>query len=289
MSAETNELLAQQEPTAELYTYRYLGSDYRYTSHQKNLTDGSGNLYIAVPIRRTEFAIKTGAPKSTITVDMIYSGTIFESLRDINNMPITLTIKKCLISNIDSSYTVYTGSVRALSYERQIVTVWCDGGGYEIDRDIPTVKIQELCNNMLFDSKCSLERTVYELRARVTSISTIWSARLGIGGTIVLENYTNDSFGEGYTDKASGYYKNGYMLFNNNYVSIRDNMQIDSALWPLFPVPGLSVGDVVTLIPGCDKQASTCNNTFDNLTNFVGMPYSPSLNPSIWGVKRITT
>jgi hypothetical protein len=40
----------------------------------------------------------------------------------------------------------------------------------------------------------------------------------------------------------------------------------------VYPV---AVGDGFTLLPGCDHTAATCQNTFNNLARFGGMPYIP--------------
>ena len=51
------------------------------------------------------------------------------------------------------------------------------------------------------------------------------------------------------------------------------------------PFNGLISGQSVKIIKGCDKSKEVCLDTFNNLDNFVGMPYVKSgQNPVVWGL-----
>lgn len=54
----------------------------------------------------------------------------------------------------------------------------------------------------------------------------------------------------------------------------------DVLLWGDLPFD-IQVGDVVLLLPGCDKTFATCQAKFDNALNFVGEPFVPS--PDVFG------
>lgn len=41
------------------------------------------------------------------------------------------------------------------------------------------------------------------------------------------------------------------------------------------PIPDMQVGDVFSLLPGCDKSFATCKAKFANATNFRGFPHLP--------------
>jgi hypothetical protein len=43
-------------------------------------------------------------------------------------------------------------------------------------------------------------------------------------------------------------------------------------------LPGLRIGAMLTVRPGCDRSLSTCISRFGNSEHFVGMPYIPRLN-----------
>ncbi|MBU2249211.1 MAG: DUF2163 domain-containing protein [Gammaproteobacteria bacterium] len=292
MSALTNEQQQQQAPTAELYTFNYCGSSYRYTSHQQSLKNNAGFEYIAVPIKRSKFQIEENAPISNMTISIVFNGTIFESLRNTNNMPIDMYISKCLLSNIDDSYKIFAGRIINIQYLRQECCLDVVSGGYELERKIPTVYVQEKCNNMLFDPTCSLNKTNYEIQARITNTTVYLQSDYGRSCGIELQNYVNDSFGNGITDHIYTYFIGGYIKNNNEYADILfcepwNAPSLFRTRW--HPGSNFNVGETVSVFPACDRTPTTCKNTFDNLKNFVGMPYLPCLNPVLYGIKEIGT
>lgn len=48
------------------------------------------------------------------------------------------------------------------------------------------------------------------------------------------------------------------------------------------PMPfGVAIGDTFSLVQGCDKQLSTCKNTYNNVINFRGFPHLPGMDKII--------
>ena len=43
----------------------------------------------------------------------------------------------------------------------------------------------------------------------------------------------------------------------------------------------IAVGDYFSMLPGCDRTLTTCQNVFNNLGHFGGMPYVPNSEFSI--------
>jgi uncharacterized phage protein (TIGR02218 family) len=42
---------------------------------------------------------------------------------------------------------------------------------------------------------------------------------------------------------------------------------------------GLTIGNWVTVYPGCDRVSSTCESKFNNLVNYGGFPHLPTKSP----------
>jgi hypothetical protein len=287
MSATTNEQQQQQAPTAELFEFIIGGATYRYTSHQQSLTMTTGGFfYSAVPIKRGEFEIGTNAIKADTTIVINISGTVFGTLQNTNNLPIRVIIRKCLVADIDDNYKVFDGQVRKLYYHYQEATLECSGGGYHLDRIIPTVHVQQHCNNILFDTRCGLNKNDYEIQAIVTGINYDYGIEYGFGGYLELQNYIPDSFGNNLSDYDNGYYNGGTIKKNDEYVKI---ILCDFPGFRILYRPEIYTGDIVSVFPGCNKGPFTCSNTFDNLTNFIGFPYLPSLSPADWGIQNSST
>lgn len=52
-----------------------------------------------------------------------------------------------------------------------------------------------------------------------------------------------------------------------------------------YPFRAMAAGMEVTLYAGCDHSIETCDDKFNNLVNFLGFPYTPSLNPFLVGLR----
>jgi hypothetical protein len=147
---------------------------------------------------------------------------------------------------------------------------------------IPTPILQSTCNNVLFDGTCGLIRSVYETKVMVTSISNEGNI-YGDGSILGLTNYTADGNGRQYSSRNPSYFLRGVLEYNGEYAGIINsdagfvqlNMRLSNSV---------QVGSVVSIYPYCDKNPSTCLNTFNNLTNFVGFPYLPTVDPAKWGI-----
>ena len=284
MSAETNELLQQQAQTAELYMFTYNGATYLYTSHQENLSETVANTkWIAIPIKRSEYTIGIGGAVSSMRIDIYFKGTIFESLRSINNTIIDVVIAKALITGINDNYIFYKGKIKKIAYERQVAQIECISGGFELDRIIPTPVIQQNCNNVLFDSVCSLIRSKYELRVRITSISNTGNT-YGYGSTIGIENYTADGLGAQYSSYDPSRFVSGVFQANDEYANIMYS-GVEEITLSMKLSDSVQVGSIVSIFPSCNKLPATCLNTFNNLTHFVGFPYLPTADPEKWGIE----
>jgi hypothetical protein len=105
-----------------------------------------------------------------------------------------------------------------------------------------------------------------------------------------VNDYVADSFGKNFSYYWGGTrFWGGVLQYGNESaplskrweaLGIDYTVQVDSPLNSM-----LRANDIVTLYPGCDGYITTCNNVFNNLTNFVGMPYMPQINPEMWGLK----
>lgn len=83
-------------------------------------------------------------------------------------------------------------------------------------------------------------------------------------------------------DAVDGWFANGALKFssgaNDGFAFDIRNWNQESArvdLW-LPAIADVEVGDTLTIVAGCDKQAKTCSEKFDNIINFQGFPFLPT-------------
>lgn len=128
-----------------------------------------------------------------------------------------------------------------------------------LDIDMPRNTYVLTCNNVLYDSSCTLARASYATAGTILSGSTQHKILTPVG----LAQHVG-----GYLQMTSG---------NNTGIqatvkAVNPGFSIDLT-YPL-PLP-LAVGNTFSVYYGCDHTRGTCNSTFGNLAHFKGYPYVP--------------
>ena len=121
------------------------------------------------------------------------------------------------------------------------------------------VRFQRLCPLCLYRGRCKVEKSVYRVTGKVTSVSTL--------------NITSATFG-GYADQwfRGGWIEcNGYsrMILSHvaNVVTISDR------------IPGLVADMNFVAYPGCDHTIASCHGKYNNRLNYGGHRFLPVKNP----------
>jgi hypothetical protein len=129
---------------------------------------------------------------------------------------------------------------------------------------LPVITAQRLCNHVLYDAQCTVDRTT----ATFTS-----HALTAISGNTV----TTDSIGSG------DLYVFGDILHIATGQRRMVVAQSGSTLTLNMPFVGAQVGDLTKIAPGCDHTVQTCKSKFSNVINFGG---HPDLNSTInlWAI-----
>lgn len=120
------------------------------------------------------------------------------------------------------------------------------------------------CPASLGDSRCQKDLTAFTFSATVASVAS--RSQFTLSGV----------------SQADGYFANGALRFtsgaNNGFAfDIRNWTQSTSRvdLW-LPAIKDIQVGDTLSIVAGCDKQAVTCRTKFNNIINFQGFPFLPT-------------
>lgn len=132
-----------------------------------------------------------------------------------------------------------------------------------LEQQMPRNVYQPGCVHTLYDTGCTLARAAFQISGTVLAGSTASS----ILATLA---------------QASGYFELGTITFTSGVLSgLTKTVKTFTAGSPATIVPMLAftkapaAGDTFTIVPGCDKQQSTCTNKFANLAHFRGYPYVP--------------
>lgn len=124
------------------------------------------------------------------------------------------------------------------------------------------------CRADLFDTRCALLESLFSSTAHITAVTDATHVTIALDTT---QGTTTDD-----TWFQYGVFKFTSGLNNGRSAEIKSWNHITGVI-ELYLTAGYvpSVGDTVTLWPGCDKSLATCKAKFNNRLNFRGEPYLP--------------
>jgi len=266
MNFEQREAQEQQGDSFETYCFVNDTDTWYYTSHNENIIIGAVT-YIAVPIKRSSFNIDLVQGVVRCNVQARITTFFAQYIAAYPIIPTTVEINKYFMDDLTQGQLKFYGRVKGVTIQKEIANAECVSSMDELNRKLPRVFVQSHCNNALGDGVC--EYVVADVAVTVLDISTDGSV-LTLTNIAPLANWY-------------GGYQYGIVTFNNDSRLV--TRQVDDQVSIHFPFRDLAIGDAVTISIGCDKRAYVCRWKFNNLSNFVGMPYVPyGANPVEWGV-----
>ena len=242
----------------ELYRFAMGARLWLYTSADHEVTYGE-DVYQPCYIKRGGFTKGGDARKSTLSVEMAATNPLALLYRTgWVQSPMILTIYRHHYGDADFSVLwkgritncKWAGSVASLSSE-SVFTLFKRAGLRRV--------YQVGCPHVLFGAACGLSAASWAVAATVTSIGSGQVAVSGISGY------------------GSGYFLGGMIQAGEELRMI--TAHAEDVLTLVDSITGVSVGDVVTLWPGCSRTVTACTSKFGNLDNYGGLPYLPTKNP----------
>jgi uncharacterized phage protein (TIGR02218 family) len=131
------------------------------------------------------------------------------------------------------------------------------------------------CRAQLGDTRCRVNVAELTLEGAVTALKN-------------TQNEKSEFIAGGF-EQPSGYFHYGLLTWKqgkNQNLSMEiksffiqeeeENQKPCFQLVQPMPYP-IEIGDIFSVVPGCDKSLSTCKNQFNNIVNFRGEPFIPGL------------
>lgn len=249
---------------AEIYAFDDGETVSRYTTYQEPITF-AGFQYKPAHIKRGSINRNTTFEAITCQVTAPLEEKLTKYLANYPVMPTKVTITRGLVSSFDSQYLVlFTGNIKSVQIEGIYAQAECASLGSILDAIWPRDIHSSFCQNTLYDAKCGLAASNYQLNFTVQSLTAK-------GGLVSTDIGTNGSL-----------YTGGYVVYLKDFrwITLGENntfnlhVPFDSTVQP---------GVVLRAYQGCSKSAVDCKNKFNNIGNFNGCPYIPSDNPVLWG------
>ena len=298
--------LGQLPTRAILYTFtQTLGATvttWRYTSFRQDVSDGThtwasadfshGELRRSLNLERDELKLEsqifTGNPLLPFIKLEAEAGLTVEIIEaDWNG------------TGVVNLATVFKGETTKPGRSGSKLTPTLTPQGRRMDTLVPTVMRGVQCPWMVYSPGCGLDRANWKFTAAVANpVSSAWPFELKLSGLAravgSAPSYFTDWFAPGWIEWGSGadLQRRGILASTN---PVSGALTVTLSRW--WTGAGPSVGDTVSLYPGCDKLAATCkaynagNNPtgkFDNYRpavataggGFGGLPFMPANNQS---------
>ena len=260
MTIDSVERSVQDSAPSELYEFATPNKAWRYTSDRKDRIF-LGQTYKKAPVKRSAPGSTTTAeaPQFVVTVpfdlDVVKQNAFYK-------MP-PRWLYFTLWRGQTNLYTPYwDGYITSISLEGRWAQLLCPGLlGSALATQIPTVGYHQMCAHALYDRRCTVNKNAHMFSTKV--------------GTFNALNSINVSSVNGNVDQ---WYRAGMIqrVVDGEYRFIED--QVGTKITFDAPFPELNSLDDIILYDGCNHSIYDCRDKYNNVINFGGTPYIPSLN-----------
>lgn len=272
MSYQTAEISTQDGAPISLYEFMWGNTFWRYTNADQTQTiEQDGDDVDYEPIAVSDSGITQGGSQNNDMTVVVPSNLPLVDL--FRSTPpagaIWLTVRRRHADGATTEWFVHwIGTINNVSKAKQAsATIIGKSLLASFSRSGLRLAWTRGCPHMLYDSECRADPASF---AHTTTITAI-----GTDGTITLAS-------DG--DNAAPYFDGGYFEWEANADGTTDQRGIEASVTStqlrIFgSTDRLEVGMSITLYPGCDLSAATCNSKFSNLPNFGGFEQLSGENP----------
>lgn len=260
-----------ERPTfAELYTFTVRDSTFYFTNYDTDITINNINYKRAI-IERSEINYSLDITETNVTINIRVNLNVADLVRAIEVPPSTVQIQGYILET-QEIFDIFSGYVKNVSMAEDCLSLQVGAISHKLTKNIPHFFYQPVCNNTLFDAMCGLSESDYLVTVTIDSIED--STTFIVSGLGNVDDH---------------YYTMGTAIFSGirrlivRQVRIVNQAKHEIKIQFSFETD-IQVGNVIQLLPGCDKSSETCKKKFNNFSNFNGFPYIPSKNPCIYGV-----
>lgn len=273
----------------ELFRFANLEDIFTYTS-SKVPTVFNSETYAPTAIQRTEDQIESLEEQRNVVVKMPSTDPFVA--RYFATLPAqqdSLTIYKQHSTDTPTPETVviFQGKVANVAVTGNEAKVNALSDASLLERTIPMQTSRNLCNHVLYDTRCKVVESQFRIAATVSSISAD-GLTIGVSTGAATVPFTGLALSAQLTADATFF--TGGTLERGNLERRMVRSMIDDGgntgtIVVLLPFAKIAVNDVFQLFAGCDHRFPTCKDKFVNSENYGGFPYVPRKNPFQSGIE----
>ncbi len=255
---------------------------YYLTNFERNLTDGSGNVYTSAPIENEDILETPSLERQSVAIKTRnFAGNPLALLVPFQlEWPLEVAIYEADVTgNTAGNLRCYfAGEVADADLDGPLITANCTSLSWIFDRQAARRLYQVTDNFVLFETANGLHPADWKWTGVVVSYNA--AAATLVVGTIASSNGATLSagfFAAGYIQSTHAG-KSQYRMISDSTVVTAGHLTLYiSQAFTTAPV----AGDTVAFYAGYDGLASTAINKFNNYGNFGGFPFIPVGNPFV--------
>lgn len=225
----------------------------------------AGQVYSATPGKRSEMGVASAGKlheiSFTLSVDHPFSKRYMQM-----GMPpyeIKVTFYRYQRSSQDVEQ-FWDGLVVSSSIEEHLITFTVQSYlALALNRTVSSYRVSKVCQHVLFDDNCKVVEASYSMTTLVADVQGRVVTVASVGGN----NNSHFQYGKLVQDSTG------------EPMTIYDHTGNELTLQ--YPIPGLQIGDSVTISAGCPHSVGACGTKFGNVPNFGGIPQLPKKNPHL--------
>ena len=282
MSFNSQEQSSEGGAPIELYTIT--GSDTFYYTSSAEPYVLNGNTYLPIPISRSAPTITIKETSGSITVNFPFNNPfVARYLGGVPPSPDKISIHQVHLSDPFAEVVPFwSGTVASVKFSGTEAKISMSGVMNRLGAQIPAQTYSWMCDHNLFGSQCLVSESKYTYVFDIVAVSDD-----GVEITLVDTGQASEELASDIS------YFNGGTFLTGTDGSQRMGVQFTEVpkslntytLVLLVPGSGLKVGMKVTFTAGCDKAVGTCLTRFNNVHNYGGFPFVPTLNPHTANLK----
>jgi hypothetical protein len=257
----------------DLYRFDYGTEIFRFTNNAEDYVFG-GTTYTALEISRSAPSQNPRERRNTkLQVKALASQRPFSDYIGIQPaVTLNCTITRIQLDEVATAspfsspqpppapatgFVLFEGYVTSIAFKGRTCDIDMNPFNEQFSREIPRYKYQSLCNHVLYDSFCTIDKNSFKQSGLVNGED---------GNDISVNGFSGSAFTGGYVQNEAG----------NDYRMIIE--QVGDTFTLLLPFRSI-LGETVTAFQGCDHSVQTCKTKFNNVANFGGFPLVPGTNP----------
>lgn len=253
----------------ELYQFTIGATTYYWTSAEDEITVSSQVYEPLAGLKRSKIGQGPEERDATLTVTMPAINPFVRPY--IAAVPSTrATVKILRLHRADfpgpQVVTIFEGIVKAVNFDQdggRVAKVAVEPLVGATSRPVPQFTYQGLCNHVVYDDQCQVDETDPNYRATLT-VTAVAGNVLTIAG---LAGFGNAWFTGGLVEINGGLDARMILDQTGNDVTLH------------LPFPTSPLGELAVVLAGCAHDITTCKNKFDNVINYGGFAFVPSINP----------